>query len=117
VHWSEALAPFVVLNGCETMRVTPELIHGFLGLLRQMGASGVLGSEIPVNSLLARQVGAMFVRRLLQGFSVGESFLDIRRELLRQGNPLGLAYSYYSSAALHLHDPAGCAWCRMRLGT
>lgn len=116
VHWSEGLTPLVVLNGCETMRITPELIHGFLGLLRQMGASGVVGSEMPVNSLLARQVGAMLLRRLLQGFSVGEAFLDIRRELLRQGNPLGLAYSYYSSAALHLHDPAACSWCRVRLG-
>ena len=115
VQWCDGPHPLVVLNGCETMRLTPELIHGFLGLLHRMGASGVVGSEIPVNSLLARTVGGMLVRRLLQGFSVGESFLDIRRELLRQGNPLGLAYSYYASAALHLHDPGGCAWCKMRL--
>jgi hypothetical protein len=94
------------------MRLSPELIHGFLGVLRQMGASGVVGSEIPVNILLARVVGYGVVKRLLDGMSIGEAFLDVRRHLQRQGNPLGLAYSFYSPATLHLHDPVDCEWCR-----
>jgi hypothetical protein len=114
-HWQGDLHPLVVLNGCETMRVTPELIHGFLGVMRQMGASGVVGSEIPVNTLLARPVGYQLLKHMLDGLSIGEAFLVIRRDLQRQGNPLGLAYSHYSPATLHLHDPQGCRWCQSRL--
>jgi hypothetical protein len=113
-RWQGELRPLVILNGCETMRLTPELIHGFLGVLRQMGASGVVGTEVPVVTLLARPVGVQLVGDLLAGFSIGESFLRIRHHLLRQGNPLGLVYSYYAPAALHLHDPQGCTWCRKR---
>jgi hypothetical protein len=115
VHWGGDLHPLVILNGCETMRLVPELIHGFLGTLRNMGASGVVGSEIAVNTLLARPFGYELVERMLAGFSIGEAFLDVRRYLQRQGNPLGLAYSYYAPAALHLHDPDHCRWCRVRL--
>jgi hypothetical protein len=115
VHWQGELHPLVILNGCETMRLVPELIHGFLGTLRNMGASGVVGSEIAVNALLARPFGYELVERMLAGFSIGEAFLDVRRHLQRQGNPLGLAYSYYAPAALHLHDPDHCRWCRVRL--
>ncbi len=111
-HWQGALRPLVILNGCETMRLTPELIHGLLGVLRQLGASGVVGTEMPVVTLLARPVGVQLVHGLSTSFSIGECFLQIRHNLLRQGNPLGLAYSFYASASLHLHDPQGCAWCQ-----
>jgi hypothetical protein len=35
----------------------------------------------------------------------------LRKHLLRQLNPLGLAYSYYSPATLHLHVSDRCEWC------
>jgi hypothetical protein len=110
ISWSEA--PLVILNACESTVVTPEEIHGFLGKLGELGASGIVGSEIRVWSRLARPVGYQLVKRILEGQSVGETFLEIRRHLLRQCNPLGLAYSFYSPATLHLHDPGGCAWCQ-----
>src|SRR6185295_18050547 len=99
------------MNGCETMAVTPDATHGFLNTLRTLGASGVVGTEIKVWTQLARPVGLQLLTCLLGGMSIGEAFLEVRRNLMRQLNPLGLAYSYYSPATLHLHDPAECDWC------
>lgn len=111
-RWSSGINPLIILNGCETMAVTPELIHGFMGTLRRMGASGVVGTEIPVSTLLAQPFGRWLIERFIAGQSIGEAFLDLRRHLLRLGNPLGLAYSFYSLASLHLHDLDSCSWCR-----
>ena len=38
-----------------------------------------------------------------------------RKELLRKFNPLGLAYTYYAPAALHLHVEGVCSWCAAHL--
>jgi hypothetical protein len=111
-RWSAQLQPLVILNACESIAMVPERIHGFLGKLRFLGACGVVGSEVGVWSQLAQPFGSQLVKRILEGRSVGEAFLDVRRRLLRQCNPLGLVYSYYSPATLHLHDPDDCAWCR-----
>jgi hypothetical protein len=111
VQW-ERDAPLVVLNGCETVAVLPERIHDFLLTLRKLGASGVVGTEIEVFPGLARPFGLQVLRALLDGSSLGEAFLAARLCLLRQYNPLGLAYSFYAPATLHLHDPANCAWCK-----
>jgi hypothetical protein len=110
--WHDAVHPLIILNGCETMAVTPELLHGFMGTLRHMGAAGIVGSEIPVYTRLARPFGCLILRQLIAGQSIGEAFLEARRHLQRQGNPLGLAYSFYALSSLHLHDPDSCAWCQ-----
>jgi hypothetical protein len=110
INWNTP-KPLVIMNGCETMAVTPDVTHGFLNTLKMLGASGIIGTEIKVWTQLARPFGFQLLKYLLEGFSVGEAFLEIRKNLLRQYNPLGLVYSYYSPATLHLHDPAGCKWC------
>jgi hypothetical protein len=110
-RWQVGFRPLVIINGCETMRLTPELIHGFLGVLKGMGAAGVVGTEIPVNILLARPFGFRLMQHLIGSASIGEAFLEIRRHLARQANPLGLAYSFYAPAALHIHHQANCQWC------
>lgn len=110
-RWRGDPHPLVVMNGCETMKLTPEVIQGFLGTLRGMGAYGVVGSEIPIHVRLAMPFGQMLMDQMLAGASVGEAFLSLRQALLEQGNPLGLVYTYYSPAALHLHDAQNCAWC------
>jgi len=75
-----------------------------MNTLRTMGASGVVGTEIKVLTDLARPIGLQLLHHLLNGMSIGEAFLKVRKDLLRELNPLGLAYSYYSPATLHLHD-------------
>jgi hypothetical protein len=99
------------LNGCETVAVTPEMVHGLLDRLHELGAAGVVGTEIQVYPTLAYPFGLELLERLLSGASLGEAFLEERKELLRKFNPLGLAYTYYAAAALHLHMEEGCGWC------
>jgi hypothetical protein len=111
IQWPAHPQPLVILNGCETMALIPERIHGFLGKLRRLGGAGLVGSEVEVHSELAREFGVMVLEALLSGNSIGEAFLAARRSLQRQANPLGLVYTSFSYANLHLHDPSGCPWC------
>ena len=110
IRW-ETPNPLFIMNGCETMAVSPDVTHGFLNTLKRLGASGIIGTEEKVWTQLARPFGVQLLKHLLNGMSVGEAFLEVRKTLLRQYNPLGLMYSYYSPATLHLHDPAACTWC------
>jgi hypothetical protein len=112
IEWPEQPLPLVVLNGCETMALLPERIHLFMKVFRELGACGVVGTEIQVNSLLARPIACLTLKDLLDGMSLGEAFLHVRQQLLREYNPLGLAYTYYAPSTLHLHDQMDCAWCR-----
>jgi hypothetical protein len=114
IHWPSQPHPLIILNGCATMALAPELIHGFMGKLRRLGAAGIVGSEVQVWEGLACPFGYLIVERLLSGRSLGEAFLDTRRALQRQLNPLGLVYAYYAFAGLHVHDPDNCEWCRTR---
>jgi hypothetical protein len=78
----------------------------------------VIGTEIKIWTQLAAPFGVGVLERMLDGASLGEAFLAERRHLLRQLNPLGLAYSFYAPASLHLHDEgeaSGCAWCAAHL--
>ena len=111
IHWPAQPKPLFILNGCGTADITPEIMHGFLEKLHLLGASGVIGAEIPVLPVLAKTVGSMLVYYLISGSSVGEAFLSLRRHLLRQGNPLGLVYAFYALADLHIHTEPNCAWC------
>lgn len=111
IRWTQQPQPLVVLNCCESVAMTPEIIHGFLTKLRRLGAAGVVGTEIEVFSPLARAFGRQVLQGLLDGQSAGEAFIAARRYFLRQLNPMGLAFTLHAPATLHLHDPGGCAWC------
>jgi hypothetical protein len=111
IDWPENPMPLVFINGCETMAVLPEDIHDFLSVFKQLGASGVIGTEVKVWTTLARPMARLILNYILNGKSIGEAFLEMRRHLLRRYNPLGLLYNFYSPATLHLHKPEGCDWC------
>jgi hypothetical protein len=69
-------------------------------------ASGIIGSEISVHTFLAREVAQEFFRRFIPnggpGQAVGQIIKDLRLELLARFNPLGLVYTPYCSADLHM---------------
>jgi hypothetical protein len=111
IEWPEQPRTLVFLNGCESMAITPELVHGFMGKLRMLGASGVIGVEIKNWSAFAAAFAERLLEDLLDGRTAGEAFLNTRRIFLRQGNPLGLVYSLNAPAFLHLHQASGCAVC------
>jgi CHAT domain len=101
----------VFLNGCTSVALTPERIHGFLDKLRLLGATGVVGTEVEIGDLVARPIARKLIARLLAGETIGAAFMAVRRDLLRDLNPLGLAYTFHAPAALHLHGAAPCARC------
>ncbi|HEY0987873.1 MAG TPA: CHAT domain-containing protein [Kofleriaceae bacterium] len=107
-----APAPLVFLNGCDTTAFRSDRINKLLERLRAMGASGVIGTEIPVHTSLAAEVGRRLLRALIDGKRIGDAFREMRRELLcEQLNPLGLAYTPFASARLHLCSLGACAAC------
>ncbi len=112
MDWPEQPKPLFILNACESSATRPDLIHGFLEKLRLLGVSGVVGTEVPVAVSLAIPFGSLLMYFMLTGSSIGEAFLKLRSQLLRQGNPLGLLYAYYAPADLHLHQEENCAWCQ-----
>lgn len=95
-------APLVVLNACESLETSPERIGSFLTLFRQVGARGVVGTEVAVWASLARRVGLRVVEGLVDGQRLGATFLALRREMLRELNPLGLAYTFYADGGVRL---------------
>jgi len=94
--------PLVVINGCNTVGISPDDLLTFNEMLAWSRAAGVLGSEITIPETLGR----FFGRRLLEGFvagrHIGELVRELRFELLAGFNPLGLAYTPYSLAKLHI---------------
>jgi hypothetical protein len=102
--WSNS--PLVFLNGCATVGFSPvapsELIRRFV---QGRKAAAVIGAEVTTWELLADAVAVYFLEAFLAGVPAGEALLSARRRLLAKHNPLGLAYSLYGSADLHLEKP------------
>jgi hypothetical protein len=111
-QWPIEPKPLVILNACNTVSTTPEVLYRMLDGLHELGASGVVGTEISVSPKLAYE----FIRDtmkyfLVEGASIGEAFLKERITFLRHYSPLGLVYSYYAPSGLHLHQQGSCRWC------
>ena len=104
--------PLVFLNGCDTIAFKADTINTLMEQFRWMGASGVIGTEIPVHSYLAEDVGRRVLTAFFAGTPLGDVFLDMRRGLIReQLNPLGFAYTSFASAQLHLCSGKSCTMC------
>ena len=99
---SRVNAPLVFLNGCDTMG--PAALASFVRTLRHMGAAAVIGTEIPVDTALARRVAQLVLDGMLAGQTLGRAFLNMRKAMLRRLSPLGLAYAFDGPAELVLHS-------------
>jgi|GEM_PF-4748003 len=95
-------APLVVLNGCHTAKYTPNTFLSFIHRLGALGAAGVIGTEMPIHEYLGRYFGEFFLQRFLKGDPVGQIIYDLRLDLLKRRNFLGLMYVPYCYATLHL---------------
>jgi hypothetical protein len=70
-----------------------------------------VGTEIRVFTELAAAVARDILGRMVtRGEALGTALLGVRRAMLGAGNPMGLAYSAYGSAALHFHT-SDCTTC------
>ena len=96
-------SPLVFLNGCGTTGYSPEALSPFLKkLVDDRGASGLVGTEIPVWEDLAAEMAELFLNSFLEGKPAGTALLEARRALLSKQNPLGLVYTLYASANLRI---------------
>jgi hypothetical protein len=98
--------PLVFINGCHTSNIKPGQILSFVACFNTLGASGVLGTETSVKLPVAIEVAESLITKLAeprpQPISVGEALREIRWELANKGNMLGLAYTLYGLADLHI---------------
>jgi len=88
---------FTVASSCwRTNRVTGSLVEGFA----YRGAAGVIGTEITIFTSLAYAFATTFFDRFAgkPPQQLGPAVRSTRLELLRRGNPLGLAYVAYGRA-------------------
>jgi hypothetical protein len=98
----------VFINGCHTVDLNPSELSSIMQPFVEAGASGIIGTEISVTTGLAREFAYEFFQRLLnssankQDNHVGQIIKDLRLKLLMKYNPLGLVYTPYCSADLHL---------------
>ncbi|MET0624383.1 MAG: CHAT domain-containing protein [Pyrinomonadaceae bacterium] len=101
--------PLVFLNGCGTGGFNPEAISPFIEkFVRDRGAAGVIGTEIPVWEQLASEFAYSFMESFLKGDSAGRALLRARHELLAKNNPLGLVYTLYGPAHLKIAKDGKC---------
>jgi hypothetical protein len=93
----------VFLNGCKTSNYSPEALSPFLkSFVDDLGASGLIGTEITVWDTFAAEMAYHFFRNFLNTEAAAISLSTARRILLSKNNPLGLVYTLYASADLQL---------------
>jgi hypothetical protein len=102
-HWTET-RPLVFLNGCHTTDLLPQTPVNFVDTFSQVGASGVVGTEISLVQGMASEAGEVFFGHLAgtPQMGVGEALRRTRVHFLGKGNMLGLAYTAYCHAELAL---------------
>jgi len=101
IKWQHG--PLFVLNACGTVGYSPDALSPFLkALVDGRGASGILGTEVPVAEVLATDVACAFLKRFVAGMQAGRALLETRWELLATRNPLGLVYTLFAPASLAL---------------
>jgi hypothetical protein len=102
--WSQQ-RPLVFINGCHTADLKPGNILNFVTAFALAGASGVIGTEVSVQLPLATEIAESLLRKITRKskpVSVGQAIREVRWELTNKGNLLGLAYTFYSLADLHI---------------
>jgi|GEM_PF-665070 len=89
-------APLVFINACESAELSPMFYDGFVPYFMAKGARGVIGTECETPALFAAEWAKRFFNHFLTGKSLGQAFLDLRREFYSQHNNLmGLLYALY----------------------
>ena len=85
--------PIIFLNACSAGDVSPLSFVSFRTKFRKKGAAGLVAPSFAIPTLFA----AAFAKNVLDQYAVrlpiGQIMLDLRRELLKKDNPLGLWYS------------------------
>lgn len=110
MNWSDSLpdnhwmtSPLVFINGCHTAELSPEALADFVNEFIDAKAGGVIGTEVSLGQDLASEAALLFFSHLLDnGGNVGFAMRRMRWDFLSKGNLMGVAYTPYCSADLHL---------------
>lgn len=102
-HW-RVVRPLVFINGCHTAELTPEDLLSFVTAFVDVGAAGLVGTEITMHQSLAAEAAELFFAEFAAGADVGSAIRTLRWRLLAKGNLLGLAYTPYCSSSLSLRS-------------
>ncbi|MEA3276096.1 MAG: CHAT domain-containing protein [Pseudomonadota bacterium] len=95
--------PLVILNGCSTAAFSPDALAPFVRkFVNDIGAAGMVGTEVPVWEPLATEFAEQYLQMFLSGRPAGQSLLDVRQHFLSKGNPLGLIYTLFALSELAL---------------
>jgi hypothetical protein len=96
--------PLIFINGCHTADLRPGQIVSFASTFAGVGASGVLGTEVSVTLSVAIEVAESLIGKLSSNehITLGQALRQIRWELANKGNLLGLAYTLYGLADIHI---------------
>jgi hypothetical protein len=99
-------SPLVFINACESAELSPAFYDGFVPYFMAKGARGVIGTECKTPALFAAEWAKRFFGVFLEGITLGEAFLALRKEFLEQhGNPLGLLYAVHSDGDTRVAPP------------
>ena len=86
--------PIVMLNSCSSGAFSPLSFDNFYSVLVKRGVCGLVTTHFPVPTLFAARFGSRVMSNYAAGRSdIGDILFQLRRELLQQGNPLGLLYA------------------------
>ncbi|MCA1579898.1 MAG: CHAT domain-containing protein [Acidobacteria bacterium] len=104
---SLAGAPLVFINACESAEMSPLFYDGFVPYFMGKGARGVIGTECQTPAIFAAEWARRFFDAFLTGKTVGEVFLELRREFYeKHNNLLGLLYALYCDGDTRLDSAA-----------
>jgi hypothetical protein len=98
-HWQDP-RPLVVLNGCHTSELTPEMLVDWVTMFEQLRAAGSVGTEVALTQPVATEAMECFLTLLANGQSAAASIRAMRWQLLAKGNVMGLAYTLYAYGGL-----------------
>jgi hypothetical protein len=101
--WEER-GPLVFINGCHTADLRPGKIVSFATTFSDLGANGVLGTEVSVTLPVAIEAAESLLEKVgpPSFMPVGKALRLVRWELTNKGNLLGLAYTLYGLSDLKL---------------
>lgn len=106
IRWSGR--PLVFLNACESAELSPLFYNGFMPYFVAKGARGMIGTECSAPAVFALDWAGKFFDQFLAGKSVGQIFLELRRDyFFKHNNILGLLYALYCDADTRIEPALG----------
>jgi hypothetical protein len=101
--------PVVFMNCCQVAKMNSVFYRGFAAKFLYYYASAVIGPNIEIPTVFARDFAKKFFKQFFRGGSdcnLGSVLLALRREFFdKHENPLGLVYLLYRGADIHIESP------------